>query len=264
MSSAVEEQVIYQIANAPVRDYPYPHLYVEEVFPEDFYAQLRANWPSSSSLVSLPETGRVSKGVYEERFVLPLTPAGLKRLPDDRRAFWTEFSDWLMAHRFLAKMVEKFGSHVHKRFGQELSNCKFRADALVVRDHTNYKIGPHTDAPHRLLSLLFYCPDDDHLRHLGTSIYVPLDPDFRCKGGPHHQHSKFQRIKTMEYKPNSLFAFFKTDNSFHGVEPIQDENILRDLLLYDIQIESSRAQAPAAPTSGVGMKMLRQIFSRSQ
>ena len=53
MSSAVEEQVIYQIANAPMCDYPYPHFYVENVFPADFYARLRANWPESSSLVAL-------------------------------------------------------------------------------------------------------------------------------------------------------------------------------------------------------------------
>ena len=263
MFSAVEEQVIYQIANAPVREYPYPHLYIEQVFPDDFYAELRANWPTSSSLVSLPQTGRVSKGVYEERFVLPLTEEGLNRLPEDRRAFWRELADWLMAYRFLAAMVDKFGNHVHTRFGEELRNCKFRADALVVRDHTNYKIGPHTDAPHRLLSLLFYCPDNDDLRHLGTSIYVPRDRDFRCEGGPHYKHSGFQRIRTMEYQPNSLFAFFKTDNSFHGVEPIHDENILRDLLLYDIQIDESQPQT-VAPTAGVGMKMLRQIFSRNQ
>jgi len=263
MSSAVEEQVIYQIANAPMREYPYPHFYVEQVFPDDFYGRLRANWPESSSLVSLPDTGRVSKGAYEERFVLPLTETGLNRLSVDRRAFWAELADWLMAYRFLAAMMEKFGRHVNERLGQELPRVRFHADALVVRDHTNYKIGPHTDAPHRLLSLLFYCPDTDDMRRLGTSIYVPHDPDFRCKGGPHYKHSMFQKIKTMEYKPNSLFAFFKTDNSFHGVEPINDENILRDLLLYDIQIDEVGARPPE-PATGFGMKMLRQMFVRRQ
>ena len=36
MSSAVEEHVLYQIANAPVREYPYAHIYVENVFTDDF------------------------------------------------------------------------------------------------------------------------------------------------------------------------------------------------------------------------------------
>jgi hypothetical protein len=263
MSSAVKEQVIYRIANAPISEYPYPHFYVEDVFPPEFYAKLRANWPDSSSLVSLPDTGRVSKGVYAERFVLPLNAKGMGRLPEDRRAFWTEFGRWFMATRFLTAMVNKFYPYVQARFGAHIDDVKFEADALVVRDHTNYKIGPHTDAPHRLLSLLFYCPNDDTKKHLGTSIYVPIDPDFRCQGGPHHKHAKFHLVRTMEYKPNSLFAFFKTDNSFHGVEPIKDEQIERDVLLYDIQIERSKIQEPAK-SSGFSLKMLQRLVAREQ
>ncbi|MFP6756765.1 MAG: hypothetical protein VCC99_00895 [Alphaproteobacteria bacterium] len=38
----------------------------------------------------------------------------------------------------------------------------------------------------------------------------------------------------MPYRPNSLFGFLKTDLSFHGVEPIEDEDIARDVILYDI------------------------------
>ena len=263
MSSAVKEQVIYRIANAPISEYPYPHFYLEDVFPTQFYAELRANWPDSSSLVSLPDTGRVTKGLYEERFVLPLNAKGISRLSEDRRAFWTEFGRWFMAPRFLTAMVDKFDRYVQARFGPEIDQVKFEADALVVRDHTNYKIGPHTDAPHRLLSLLFYCPDDDTMKHLGTSIYVPLDPNFRCQGGRHHKHAQFQRIRTMEYKPNSLFAFFKTDNSFHGVEPISEQNIERDVLLYDIQIDKNQMQEPAKST-GFGLKMLQRLVTREQ
>jgi hypothetical protein len=43
MYSGVEEHVCYQVANAPIRDYPYPHIYVESVFPPDFYRAMRRN-----------------------------------------------------------------------------------------------------------------------------------------------------------------------------------------------------------------------------
>ena len=56
MSSAAEEYVLYQIANATMREYPYAHIYVEDVFPEDFYAGLRAHWPGADSFVSLADT----------------------------------------------------------------------------------------------------------------------------------------------------------------------------------------------------------------
>ena len=264
MYSGAEEHVYYQIANAPIRDYPYPHIYVESVFPADFYQELRRNWPTAASLVSLGSTGRVSQGAYAERFIMPLRPAEIDALPADRREFWTALSAWMLSEqRFLGMLVEKFGIHVKHRFGADLNNVGFTAEALVVRDHTNYNLGPHTDAPHRLLSLLFYCPDDDRLRHLGTSIYTPLDPDFRCNGGPHHPHRLFRKVTTMEFRPNTLFAFFKTDHSFHGVDPIRDADVLRDLLLYDIRVvEITRGaeEAPKAPSPRVGLGMLRNLF----
>ena len=265
MSSVVEEHVIYQVANAPIREYPYPHVYVESIFPSDFYADLRRHWPTAANLVSLDSTGRVTKGAYPERFIMPLKKAQVDRLPEASREFWTRFAEWLVVgHRFMGAMIEKFEPFVMKRFGAGLGKVGFSCESLVVRDHTNYKIGPHTDAPHRLLSLLFYCPDDDRLSHLGTSIYTPLDPNFRCAGGPHHPHKLFRKVTTMQYRPNTLFAFFKTDNSFHGVDPIADADVLRDLLLYDIRVEEN-PNAPhteKAAGSRAGLGMLRGIFTR--
>ena len=43
----------------------------------------------------------------------------------------------------------------------------------------------------------------------------------------------------MPYRPNSLFAFFKTDRAFHGVDPIADAGVARDLLLFDVTRRSS-------------------------
>ncbi len=262
MSSAVEEHVVYQISNAPVREYPYPHFYLENVFPANFYAALRANWPDTSVLTSLADTGLVSKGAYPERFVLPMTRASVEKLSGDRRAFWTEFADWFMAPRFMTAMIDKFEPYVRRRFGEEIHRYGFHPEPLIVRDMTNYAIGPHTDAPHRLLSLLFYCPDDASMKHLGTSIYVPLDPEFRCEGGPHYPHERFQKVMTMEYKPNSLFAFFKNDHSFHGVEPIKDEHVQRDVLLYDIHVLRPKDEVKPADTipGSMAVRMLRGLF----
>jgi len=74
------------------------------------------------------------------------------------------------------------------------------------------------------------------MAHLGTSLYVPKDPQFTCPGGPHHDFELFRRVHTMEYLPNTLFAFMKTPDSFHGVEPITQPEVQRDLLLYDIKV----------------------------
>jgi hypothetical protein len=260
MYPGVEEHAIYQVANAAMRAHPYPHLYVEQVFPPEFYSALRLHWPTSSQLVSLDSTGRVTVGAYAERFIMPLNDVEIGKLPPASREFWTEFQAWFLGGAFLYSLLEKFDPFILARFGDGAREASFAPEVLIVRDHTNFKIGPHTDAPHRLLSLLFYCPDDESRKHMGTSIYKPVDPDFRCPGGPHHAREKFNKVRTMEYKPNTLFAFFKTDNSFHGVEPIQEADTLRDLILYDIRVISAPAPRAPARSSGLGVRMLGQIL----
>ena len=123
-----------------------------------------------------------------------------------------------------------------------------------MRDRTTYSLGPHTDTPEKVLSFLFYLPPDASMAHLGTSIYVPKDPQFICRGGPHHDFAHFRRMLTMEYLPNTLFAFMKTPNAFHGVEPITEAEVRRDLLLYDIRIMPPQAAAGAAPAGKADVK----------
>jgi len=236
MFSDVEESVVYKILNTPMNIYPYPHFYVESVFPEDFYLMLRANWPDTAHLTSISETARIRDGHYKERFVLPLLPDKIATLPVEMAAFWQEASSWLLGDRFLQVLIQKFQPYIDKRFGSSDIKLKLEPDALVVRDFTNYEIGPHTDLPIRLLSLLFYCPGSGGKEHLGTSIYRPVDTRFTCEEGQHYPFDKFRRITTMKYRPNSLFVFMRTNNSFHGVEKIKDKGVMRDLLLYNVRI----------------------------
>jgi len=232
-----ELQVLYNIGNAPVREYPYPHIYVADVFPADFYAEMRRNLPPQSALKSLSELGRVLGDGYAERGVLPMNPKHLALLDDAQRAFWEGVQQWMLGNRFADTIIGKFAPYLVQRLG-DLRNVRFRHEALIVRDRTRYSLGPHTDSPSKALSFLFYLPADASQSHLGTSIYVPRDPGFRCAGGPHYKFDNFQRMLTMPYVPNALFAFMKTPISFHGVEPIEEPEVQRDLLLYDLRAET--------------------------
>ena len=266
--SDAEQHAIYRVANAPIREYPYPHIYVEDVFPTDFYAALKASWPHAQAMQTLDELGRVGKGGYPDRFVMPLQKTRVEALPAGPREFWLGFGPRLLGPHFLAAMLDKFRPYVLERFGRVVSDVEFESEALIVRDRTNYAIGPHTDAPHRFMSFLFYCPDDDRLSHLGTSIYVPKDSLFRCAGGPHYPPTQFERVVTMPYRPNTLFAFLKTDRSFHGVEQIMDADVERDVLLYDIRAPQAGTDKIHAQTKekdesltglGLGLRLLRRL-----
>jgi hypothetical protein len=252
-SSDVDLHVQYRIANAPMREFPYPHLYIRDIFPEDFYARLRANLPSEEHLRTLRSLGRVGGDYPDTRLVMPLQPEYTARLEPAQRSFWEGLAGWMLGSAFGQLMVAKFAPYLRDRF-ENLATQRFADEVLIVRDRTAYSLGPHTDALHKVLSFLFYLPPDASMAHLGTSVYVPKDPQFTCRGGPHHPFDRFRRMLTMEYLPNTLFAFMKTPRAFHGVEPITEENVQRDLLLYDIRVQQAQQpfQVDVAPPAAPG------------
>jgi hypothetical protein len=153
-------------------------------------------------------------------------------------------------------MLQKFGPFVQQRF-KGAQGLQFYNESLLVEDITKYSLGPHTDSPRKVLTFLFYLPKDESQSHLGTSIYIPKDGTYTCPGRPHYGFENFQRVVTMPFKPNTLFAFVKTDNSFHGVEPVTDPDTKRWLLLYDIyhRQPEQTPQSGMQPIGNVSFKM---------
>jgi hypothetical protein len=240
MFSNAELHLAYKVANAPISGFPYPHCYVRDVFPAGFYDDMQRHMPDPEAMIPIEEARQV-KG-YKERFVLELSSENLNTLPKEKKEFWADFANWLLAGRFQQVLMSKFAPALDARF-RGMQGIKFYNEALLVQDITDYKLGPHSDSPVKVLSLLFYLPKDDAQAHLGTSIYVPKDINFRCPGGPYYPFDQFTRMVTMPFLPNSLFMFVKGDRSFHGVEPVGDPGTRRWLLLFDIFMEPAAQSA---------------------
>ena len=102
----------------------------------------------------------------------------------------------------------------------------------LCRDFGGYAIGPHTDGRKESRTILFYLPKDDSKPYLGTSVYVPKDKSFTCDGTKHHDFDKFDKVFTAEYKPNTCFGFIRSNNSFHGVEPSNNERNLMQVSVW--------------------------------
>lgn len=244
MSFDVEEYVRYQIANAPVRPYPFPHFYVSPVFPEDFYERMMSSLPPTEVLDPIHEHGTVGvtnkesgefTPMFEPRYI-----ADLSRLKEDeetrqRGHLWRDLSAWLLSDAFRELMLQKFRIGISERFG-EGAQLRTDVEGRFVRDFHQYQIHPHTDQPAKLVSLLFYLPSNDALKRHGTAIYRPIDPQLRCTGLSRHPFELFRKVAAMSFMPNSLLGFLKTDYSFHGVEEIKDERIERNVLLYNIYV----------------------------
>jgi hypothetical protein len=234
MSSSVDLAVIYRIANAPLRMFPFPHLFVRDIFPASYYAALQAQLPAADALPTL-EQARGTRG-YPDRFVMMLGGELPGALTGPQREFWRDFARWILGGRFAQAVLNKFEPFIEPRV-RAVPEAEVFDEAMLVHDRTNYALGPHTDSPAKLASLLFYLPADGRMTRHGTSIYVPKDPYFTCPGGPHHDFAGFERMATMPFEPNSLFAFPKSSASFHGVEPIAEAGVRRNMVLYDLRMK---------------------------
>src|SRR5688500_16162169 len=131
MSAAVDEHVVYRIANAPRREYPYPLCYLGFVLPDEFQRAGRKYWPDGASLVSLADSGRVTPGAYPDRFILPFTPKKIEKLSKEKRDFWHDFGSWFLGERFLQALLRKFSSGLQRRFGDALDRQPLDRKSVV-------------------------------------------------------------------------------------------------------------------------------------
>jgi hypothetical protein len=230
-----ELHTAYELGNSQIREFPYPHFYLQNIFPADFYEKIQKNLPTTSELWPIEQKRNV-KG-YKERFVCCFDDESLSSLTPEKSIFWKEFRDTYLRGAFGSLLMGKFHELISTRFNGR-TDLEFYDELLLVYDVKNYHLGPHTDSPKKVITVLFYLPEDASHESLGTSIYLPNDPSFQCSGGPHYRREDFAKIKTMPFLPNSVFGFFKTNNSFHGVERLTEDGYGRWLLLYDIYVKN--------------------------
>ncbi len=239
---AAFEHVWKKIERCDVAVNPFPHVVIDEIFPWDYYRRMQDMFPQEAELTPLSETGRTTGDAYKQRLVALFNDEHFGRLDPERRAFWLEFGKWMYSDEFIGMVTRRFLPWCANRLSQiyeRSGRMRVRSDALLVSDRTEYAIGPHTDAPHRLITFLFYMPEDMRYRDLGTSIYRHKDPAFFCPGGPHYGFEDFEYMSTVEFIPNRLLSFVRTGRSFHGVEKVTSPGVDRRLLINNVRLLDS-------------------------
>lgn len=198
-----KNKIAESVDNAIMELEPYNYFYTENFFSDETYARLK-------------------EYITEARFIEIEKSRGTKGYPLRYTASCPKFlDDILLNGGFKKALLNKFG----------IIDRGYTEDLLLVRDLPGYSIPPHTDSLNKVVTVLIYLAEDNTMENEGTSIYVPKKKGFICKTGKHHKFEDFEKIKTMPFRPNSMFAFARTDNSFHGVSPSKH---IRNVLLYNI------------------------------
>jgi hypothetical protein len=236
---SAKEHVSKRIGLTPINTDPFDHCIVDNVFPQDILKALDDYWPSDDVLESLGKTGRATSDAYKERQVMLFEERFLEKLAPQQLEFWKGMANIAMSRKAIMACIQKFHSVIQPRLNELGRDAEIRPYLSVVSDRTGYSIGPHTDTQVRLFSMLFYLSTDSKYLNFGTSFYTPKDPNKERFHRAHYPFSDFNLHSSVDYRPNRLLVFPRSDKSFHGVETVLLGGCDRRLLIVNVQMPSS-------------------------
>jgi hypothetical protein len=235
--------LIERLRSAHVEADPFPHFYLERVFPDDYYEELLRHLPGSTIYENLYEVTDLKLDHFRHRYQRDLNEGWTNALPEPLQSFWNSFNQWFLSAELAQAVLGSFAEPLRPRLGDRESWPAVSVEAQFIRHRAGYFLGPHSDLYTKLVVLLLYLAPDASAERLGTSLYRPKTAGFSCPDSKHYPFEDFIRVKTAPYKPNSLLAFVRSDISFHGLEPLTEQDVAnegRDLIQYVVHDKAAR------------------------
>lgn len=238
----------------PLFDYePYPVCYVKDILPADTYQKLVATYPDKDLFKYMPNLGHKYS----------LSEANN---PDTYRKFlsetpeWKGFYDHVKSPGFVHEVLDmlarnnvdlglrrlRFVSGTGDRKTSLFSRIRRQTEVSArfefsMMPANGGQIRPHTDAPQKLITLVFSMMEPGEWNHDwggGTAICLPRD---RTKIFNHLNKAlpfeDVETLKTFPFEENQCVLFVKTYNSWHHVSPMTgpDDAPLRKTLTINIE-----------------------------
>ena len=219
-----------KIANADLSHFPFPHMIIENFFPDDVYEKILAfnvfKWTAGREWMS-KEDMLLNKNAtpYDHRMQINFHSGDPFEAPDEARSFWQEITKVFLSDDWFPKLIyRRFPEYFTLRFGEAVNDDLFwpriEKQFFLQRHEPDYYIGPHTDIATRIFTCIFSFADRPGFEEYGTQLLRHHDPDKRCWGDSHHGPEDFEVVKTAPYKPNNFLLFFKTRQSFHSARTV--------------------------------------------
>tara|TARA_Y100001970_G_scaffold183999_1_gene223775 strand:- start:317 stop:985 length:669 start_codon:yes stop_codon:yes gene_type:complete len=188
---------------------PYPHIIIENFLPDEFYNNLVNNYPNINNFKSQQDiTGR--KKDSKERFILYMN-----KKEDFLKLNNNEKNAWLSYQNIIGS--EKFLNHIFSIFNKKKPD-NFYSEIQIIYDFKNYEITPHCDKA-KLLTCLFYMPDNNNYSNFGTELYTPSSSGNIISK---KFNKKFNLVKKAPFTKNTLLIFIPEINkTWHGVSKIE-------------------------------------------
>ena len=244
VSCQILDHMLEQIERTPSCDEPYSHVYFENFFPDDVYAEMMAAMPCPRDYRPLSLAKHQNAQGVSTRDVLPLNGEGLARLSESQRELWSGVAEALTSPQLKAVLFRKLATDLARRFGcrkQEVERIVSYTRPSLFRDLEGYEIAPHPDGRAKVVTMQLYLPADRSQLGLGTAVYKRR---FQSLAGLYDWHGRFEKVKQFLFQPNSGYAFAVSNSlakkSWHGREEIPAGAGVRNSILNIFFAEPNR------------------------
>ena len=242
--SYIEEHLIKKILDTSVDHVPFDHVFIENIFPNDFYYELVKNLPNISQYTSIKDTGTVGQNYSSERYIINFEQTTKFESVNFTNLYNQLISALISKKLFntvsnlfiksIKKRIDNFSEKEKEKFG--IKNYNFDLRAALVKDLTKYSLGAHTDSISKYITFLFYLPKDNSTEDIGTCLFKPKKEKEKHNFNSNHYTKDetkelFDEVKTCPFKKNSVLIFPRDHMSFHGVNKVNINKKERDLLL---------------------------------
>lgn len=199
--------LISRIEASDLQKFPFNHLEISDIFPSDYFDHMLRSIPSEDGFKPLLHREAITSMGGSTRGELYLEEEALAHLPAVTRNFWLDMGEALRDPSLANALKDKL---------QVEGDIK--AKPLLYQDRSGYRISPHTDISAKAITMQVYMPPDERWKEIGTTFYVRKD-------------DRFDEVKRVPFVPNQSYAFRVSDDSWHGVEPVRIEGVVRSSLM---------------------------------
>ena len=226
----VRQHLADKFDSAELIHLPFPHLIIEDFFPDNVYQNVLAfnpfQWNPGREWMT-KEDMLLNKNAtpYDHRMQINFHSGDSFEAPDEAKSFWRDIERVFLSDDWFPKLIyRKFPEYFTLRFGEAVNDASFwpriERQLFLQRHEPGYYIGPHTDIATRIFTCIFSFADRPGFEEYGTQLMRHRDHNKRCWGDAHYGPEDFEVVKVAPNRPNNFLLFFKTRQSFHSVRTI--------------------------------------------
>lgn len=221
----LQKHIVKAIVDSSVIADPYPHVVIDDYFPDEFYKHVLTNFPKKESMISPFNEVRTYSNIWQldiiaDPFVKGSSNNAWSYSNADLDPSTFALCETINALFKSKKIVEAW----RNKFALDTELDLFQVGRLAI-DGFDAGLGPHIDRDDKIISNVLYLSEGHEPKHdCGTHLLrkkSKADLSETVKHD-HQRYDDFEVVKTVEYIPNRLIGWRVVPNSWHSYHQLFD------------------------------------------